>query len=135
MTLSDKSFRLLNKDTVLVSAKTEKDFIYPDKKGNVVHAAFVTCYARLKLYNELLETLKDRVLYMDTDSAIYFSKEGDFHPPLGDYLGDLTNILDDDKSIIETFCSGGPKNYGYRLVFDKRDICWDDYKSYPFGYK
>ena len=23
----------------------------------------------------------------------------------------------------------------YRLVFDKRVICWDDYKSYPFGYK
>ena len=221
-TLSDKSFRLLNKDTVLVSGKPEKDFLYPDKKGNVMHAAFVTCYARLKLYNELLDTLKDRVLYMDTDSAIYFSKEGDFHPPLGDYLGDLTNILDDDESIIETFCSGGPKNYGYtvvderdgsfkktefkvrgitlnrtterkvnfemlqnlifesalsspeertnsgfstksvlvpkfdirrgttdhpfflepreiektyRLVFDKRVICWDDYKSYPFGYK
>ena len=23
----------------------------------------------------------------------------------------------------------------YRLVFDKRVICWDNYKSYPFGYK
>ena len=119
-TLSDKSFRLLNKDTVLVSGNPENDFIYPDRKGNIVHAAFVTCYARLKLYNELLETLKDRVLYMDTDSAIYFSKEDDFHPPLGDYLGDLTNILDDENSIIETFCSGGPKNYGYTVV-DERD--------------
>ena len=33
--------------------------------------------------------------------------------PLGDYLGDLTNELDDDV-YITTFVSGGPKNYAYQ---------------------
>ena len=53
-TLSDKSFRVLNKDTVLISGIPEKQFVYPDQKGNIVHAAFVTSWARLKLYEELL---------------------------------------------------------------------------------
>ena len=32
-------------------------------------------------------------------------------PPFGDYLGELTNELDDEDHIT-TFVSGGPKNYG-----------------------
>lgn len=37
---------------------------------SVIHAAFVTAHARLKLYSEL-EKIGDRVLYFDTDSIIY----------------------------------------------------------------
>ena len=44
------------------------------------------------------------------------SKLGDEHPPLGNYLGELTNVLDDENHVIETFCSGGLKNYGYTIV-------------------
>lgn len=44
------------------------------------------------------------------------SKVGDDHNPLGNDLGELTNVLDDENLVIETFCSGGPKNYGYTIV-------------------
>ena len=62
-TLSDKSFRILNKDTVLISGIPEKQFVYPDQKGNVVHAAFVTSWARLKLYEELLQKLDESFVH------------------------------------------------------------------------
>ena len=34
-------------------------------------------------------------------------------PPLGDYLGELTNELPEGEYIIQ-FVSGGPKNYSYK---------------------
>ncbi len=59
-----------------------------------------------------LEKLGDRVLYYDTDSVIYLDRPTDYYkPPLGDYLGDMTDELDGDH-IIE-FASGGPKAYGF----------------------
>lgn len=79
---------------------------------SVVHAAFVTAHARLKLYSEL-EKIDERVLYFDTDSIIFISKPGEYEPILGNYLGDLTSELNKDD-YIEEFVSAGPKNYGYR---------------------
>ena len=78
---------------------------------NIVIAAFTTAYARLKLY-DLLDLLQERVLYYDTDSVIYIHQPGKPDPPLGDYLGDLTDELD-PGDYITTFVSGGPKNYAY----------------------
>lgn len=80
-------------------------------KTNIFIAAFTTCQARLKLY-ESLEVLGDRVLYYDTDSIIDTWKPSQADIPLGDYLGDMTNELEDDDYITE-FVSGGAKNYGY----------------------
>ena len=40
------------------------------------------------------DLLDDRVLYFDTDSCIFISKEGFWEPELGDYLGDLTNEIE-----------------------------------------
>ncbi len=54
-----------------------------------------------------------RVFYYDTDSVIYSSKPGQYDPPLGDYLGELTNELGVGEHIVE-FVSGGPKNYAYK---------------------
>ncbi len=80
---------------------------------NVVLGAFVTCYGRMKLYEEL-QKLDDRVLYYDTDSIIFISKPNQYEPVLGDYLGWFTNeIKDKDGKYIIEFVSGGPKNYGY----------------------
>jgi len=53
------------------------------------------------------------VLYFDTDSVIYSCKPGEADIPLGDFLGEMTNELDDDDFITE-FTSAGPKNYGYK---------------------
>ncbi len=83
-----------------------------DKKTNIYLATFTTCWARLKLYG-VLEKLDKRVLYYDTDSVIYVSLPGQYDPPLGDYLGELTDELDGGEHIVE-FVSGGPKNYAYK---------------------
>ena len=61
---------------------------------NVFIGAMTTAHARLMLY-DLLNKLQERVLYCDTDSVIFTSKEGDWVPPLGPYLGDLTDKIND----------------------------------------
>jgi hypothetical protein len=50
--------------------------------------------------------------------VIYVSREGQYDPPLGDYLGDLTNELGGGEHIVE-FVSGGPKNYAYKTNKNK----------------
>ena len=56
----------------------------------------------------MLKQLNRSVLYYDTDSVIYVSRPGQYAPPLGDYLGELTDELDSGEQIVE-FVSGGPK--------------------------
>ena len=103
--------RLVNDETVEVHYKEKDEFGEQNNKVNIVIAAFTTAYARLKLY-DLLDLLQERVLYYDTDSVIYVHEPGKPDPPLGDYLGDLTDELD-AGDYITTFISGGPKNYAY----------------------
>ena len=113
--LDDNSYRLSNvricSDEVLEVVTTMEDEAYqPSFKINVFIAAFTTAQARLKLYNAL-DTLKERVLYLDTDSIIYHSREGQEMLSTGRFLGQFTNETPGD-SIVE-FVTGGPKNYGY----------------------
>ena len=61
----------------------------------------------LMLYS-YLEQLGPRAFYADTDSVVYASRPGEWKPELGDYLGDLTYEVPDNR-IIE-FVTGGPKN-------------------------
>ena len=103
--------RLVNDETVEVHYKSKDEFAEQNDKVNIVIAAFTTAYARLKLY-DLLDQLQERVIYYDTDSVIYVHEPGKPEPPLGDYLGDLTDELD-PGDYITTFVSGGPKNYAY----------------------
>ena len=109
--------RLVNAETVEVQFKSALGFEESNDKVNIVIAAFTTAYARLKLY-DLLDQLQEQVLYYDTDSVIYVHEPGKPEPPLGDYLGDLTDELDGDY--IAEFMSGGPKNYAYETNNDKR---------------
>lgn len=51
------------------------------------------------------------MLYYDTDS-IFVSRDGEYSPPLGDFLGELTDETDGDD--INVCVSGGHKNYAYR---------------------
>ena len=111
--------RLVNDDMVEVQYRNTEEFAKQNNKVNVVIAAFTTAYARLKLY-DLLDLLQERVLYYDTDSVIYVHKPGKPDPPLGNYLGDLTDELD-DGDYITSFVSGGPKNYAYRTKKGKTD--------------
>ena len=102
--------RLVNDETVEIHYRNVGEFAEQNDKVNVIIAAFTTAYARLKLY-DLLDLLQERVLYYDTDSVIYVHEPGKPDPPLGNYLGDLTDELNGDY--ITTFISGGPKNYAY----------------------
>ena len=102
---------MVNDETVEVHYKKKDAFAEQNDNVNIVIAAFTTAYARLKLY-DLLDLLQERVLYYDTDSVIYVHEPDKPDPPLGDYLGDLTDELD-AGDYITTFISGGPKNYAY----------------------
>ena len=70
--------------------------------------AFTTSQARLKLYGAL-DTLKERMLYYNTDSVIYQWKPGQVDLPLGEFLGEFTDEVSGDP-IVE-FVSGGAKTY------------------------
>ena len=112
-----RQVRIVNDEALEVVYAELKDNQPDNGRTNIFVAAFTTCWARLKLYS-YLELLKQQVLYFDTDSVIYSYKPGQVDIPLGDYLGEMTNELDDDD-FITTFTSAGPKNYGYKTHQDK----------------
>ena len=100
--------------------KYKEQFVEASQKTNVIVAAYTTALARLKLYG-YLERLGERTLYCDTDSIVFTSKEGEWRPTTGDYLGDLTDEVPNNR--IKVFVSGGPKNYAYKL--EKPDDEWN----------
>jgi hypothetical protein len=63
--------------------------------------------------------------------VIYTSKEGEWQPPTGDYLGELTDELDEGDWITEFVCNG-PKNYAYQTQGGKR-VCKVKGFSLNFG--
>ncbi|KAL0147866.1 hypothetical protein M9458_056825 [Cirrhinus mrigala] len=91
----------------------------PTRDVNVFLGAFTTAHARLELY-DVMERLGDRLLYCDTDSLIYTAKDGEYEPPLGPYLSDLTDEVGPGDHIT-LFLSAGPKSYGY--VTAKGKVC------------
>ena len=111
-----QNFHILTDDILQMEWIHKTDCQPEDNKTNIYLATFTTCWARLKLYS-VLEELNRRVLYYDTDSVIYVSKEGQYDPPLGDYLGELTDELSEGEHIVE-FVSLGPKNYAYKTNKD-----------------
>ena len=103
----------LNADRVEVHYTMQEHCERDSPHLNIFVAAFTTCLARLKLY-DVMDQLGERCLYSDTDSIIFVQRPGDtYQPPLGDFLGEFTNELKQGDHIVE-FCSGGPKNYGYK---------------------
>ena len=116
--------RLVNDDMMEVQFRDVEEFAEQNNKVNVVIAAFTTAYARLKLY-DLLDLLQERVLYYDTDSVIYVHKADEADPPLGNYLGDLTNELN-EGDYITSFISGGPKKLCilYKERKDRNQNTW-----------
>ena len=103
--------RIHNEDVLEVVYTSSAEDAPRGFKTNIFVAAFTTSQARLKIY-ESLEKVDKQVLYYDTDSVVYKWRPGLPEIELGDYLGDMTNELDDGDHIVE-FVSGGAKNYGY----------------------
>ena len=115
-----KNIQFVNDECVEVYYTCGEGFISGSDKTNVVIAAFTNAHARLKVYS-VLERLQTRVLYFDTNSVISISEPTDWMPALGDYLGKLTNELDDDD-YIATFVFGGPNNYAYQTRKGKNHL-------------
>jgi hypothetical protein len=111
---------MVNEDCLLVETKKASSFEEDNLKTNEVVASFTTCWARLELYR-VMEFLDRRVLYTDTDSVLFTSRDGQPMPPLGDFLGQLTSEVP-HGSWIEEFISSGPKSYSYRLNDGKEEV-------------
>ena len=117
-------FHIMNDDVIQVEYKNTEDFECQSFNTNVTIAAFCTSWARLKLWS-VMQKLGKRVLYHDTDSIIFSVKDREYVPPLGTYLGQLTDELTCKEMgcskqgcsghWIEEFISCGPKNYSFRV--------------------
>jgi hypothetical protein len=108
---------VINEDVVELVYKKKKEVAKESNVTNIFIAIFTTAWARLELYN-LISSLGERVLYMDTDSCVFTSEDGQQDPPLSDFLGGLTDEIAKDhgsEHYITEFVSSGPKNYGYRV--------------------
>ena len=116
-----KDFHIISEDMLQLTWENRKDMVKENYQTNIFLATFTTCWARLKLYT-ILEMLGNRVLYFDTDSVIFTSREGDKDPETGTFLGDLTNELDIPNDYITEFVAGGPKNYAYKTFYGKQ-VC------------
>ena len=115
-----RNLRICTDDVMEIVFTEVQDNVVPSVKSNIFIASFTTAWARLKLY-EALDVLQEQVLYYDTDSVIYRWKPNGPELPLGQYLGQFTNELDDPSDYITEFISGGAKNYGYRTKHGKTD--------------
>ena len=82
--------------------ETKDNFIQKDNSTNIFIAAFTTCYALLKLYNEI-DRLGESVLYFDADNIIYESYISN-DPPVENFLGQFTDEL--NGGIITSFVPG-----------------------------
>ena len=112
-------------DKVAVGTFHINDEYTTHQKSNVYIAAYVTAYARLKLY-EALELLQEKVLYFDTDSCVYVSPTGEHLMPISDSgeLGTWSDELKDTPGDFFTeFVSAGPKTYAMKSRSGKNDIC------------
>lgn len=114
-----KYFSFVSDSVALVQWAHASQDPSPIHNVNIFIGAFTTAYARLELYN-LLDKLDSRVYYADTDSVIFVSKNGDWMPETGSYLGQLTSELA-PGDFIQVFASSGPKSYGYSTA--KGDTC------------
>lgn len=104
----------ISKDKLQVSYTIKDQFVENDFNTSIAVASFTTSHARCRLY-EALNILQEQVLYFDTDSVVYKYNPNDPKSIClenGDYLGDWTDELE-GKKMINTFVSGGPKNYSY----------------------
>lgn len=107
----------LNK-RVVVRFRSKKERIEPPRNTNIMVGVLTTSQARALMYRHIEQLHPDQICYMDTDSIIYVQDQRNKDwgiLKIGGHLGDLTDELKPNQKMIE-FGSGGPKNYGQKLV-------------------
>ena len=123
-TLVIHDLRIMNDDCLEISYDKVHDDAPGGQTTNVFIAAFTTCHARLRFYHHL-NHVGENALYFDTDSVVYKWQPGKPEIPLGNFLGEMTDKLDDGKGnrdVIVEFLSCGPKNYAYRTRLVKTEV-------------
>jgi hypothetical protein len=108
-------------DIIQVSVSENVNLHVGSFHNSVPLAAFVTTYARLRLFSSLAQ-IGRRVLYTDTDSIIFVIDNDFLHTAnmlkTGDFLGDWADEIQGsygDNVHISEFVSAGPKNYTKRF--------------------
>jgi hypothetical protein len=121
----DFNWHILDSEIVLLEYKTKEHYLKPNKRVNIYVALFTTAWARLRLY-ELLDLLKEKVMYCDTDSVIFQDDNSEsckkIKTRIGSGLGELTEEISSKHKAdnIKTFVSLGPKNYHCLLDTGKK---------------
>lgn len=122
-----QSFHILAENCALFNVKGQKEADEDQSlQRSLVSAIFTTAHARLKLYS-VMEKLGDRLCYCDTDSIIFIDRPNEWRPPLGKFLGDLTNELGSDNynysDIFATeFVGVSAKSYSLKTTSRKHDF-------------
>lgn len=114
-------FHIITPSVIMIEHKTSKASQRESDFTNPAIGAFITSYGRLKLY-ETLELLQDKVLYYDTDSAMFKGgKNIEDSVPLGPFLGELESELK-PGDYIDFFASLGCKSYAYTSAQGKKVV-------------
>ncbi|PIC44706.1 hypothetical protein B9Z55_004983 [Caenorhabditis nigoni] len=101
-------------NTMMVRCTQRTETLESLKTGAVHIAAYVTSYARLRLYRLMEKVGAENIVYTDTDSIVYTSPRAAVDPLRGEhgpYLGQLTDEL---EGTMTEFVSLGPKTYCYK---------------------
>ena len=110
----------LTGDTLFVSYKELDDKEnYTLKTTSLAIASSITACATMRLYAEL-RLLKERVLYMDTDSIIYEHHPDKYNIPSGKFLGEWE--CETDGLPITEYVSTGAKSYAYKVQGKVKDV-------------
>jgi hypothetical protein len=113
-----RSVRRVNDKMIEVVYKVPEELSDPHPFVNHVLAAFVTSYARMRLY-EFVEPVGRNLLYVDTDSCSFVTGPGLHDVVTSPYLGDMSCEIKASHKVedtIKTWVSVGPKSYGYQLL-------------------
>ncbi|KAG8238191.1 hypothetical protein J437_LFUL014067 [Ladona fulva] len=84
---------LVNDEAIFACWNEREESLKTLPTTNIMIACYTTCHARLVLY-DYLRKLDRRVLYFDTDSVIFTECPGEWSPAIGDYLGDMTDEVE-----------------------------------------
>ena len=123
-----ESEMMLNDTTLLAIWKFKDNESDAYTNFNIAVASYVTAWARLKLFEKLIErdTIRPHsILYYDTDSIYFIEKECDPKIEIGSFLGDLTDEVTDkygEGAKCIKFVSLGAKNYAYVIEKSNGEI-------------
>ena len=108
----------MTQSKAVVDYRTKDEDLKTGRYTNIPIASYTTAYARIELY-KVMEQLGERLLYCDTDSVVFITEEGQKNPPVGSFLGELTDEIRDaygsDARGI-SFVSSGPKTYALDVL-------------------